>query len=118
MYEEKHTSTRSNHRRIIVRPTESLHVYQEKQFLIRNSTPPPSSPIPEIRITFPEEFDEAGKQQSGRVVVVRVGETSVGMEPFSEKLPAYQQSEADRFQSLDLDRIGGLQEKEIEARWR
>ena len=115
MYEEKRPA--SNHRRVAVRPSESIYVYQEKQSLIENSDAPPSASVPEIRITFPEETDDVGKRQSGRVVVVHVGETSMGLEPFSENLPAYQTSEADRFQSLDLDRIGGLKEKDIEARF-
>ncbi|KAK5120085.1 hypothetical protein LTR85_006566 [Meristemomyces frigidus] len=114
-YDEKRlstSSTSSHHRRVMVRPSESVYVYQEKQNLIDNSSNPPSptSPIPEIRITFPEEFDASGKRQSGRVVVVRVGETTVGLEPVSDdKLPAY--GDGERFQSLDLDRIGGLVEK-------
>jgi len=93
------------------------YVVQEKQHLMDNSSSPPDSPIPEIRITFPEEVDEAGKRKSGRVVVVRVGDHSVGLEPVQENLPPYQQSESDRFQSLDLERIGGLKEKELEKRW-
>lgn len=70
--------------------------------------------MPEIRITFPEEENEAGKSKSGRVVVVRISETGgLGLEPYSdEHLPAYQQSDAERFQSLDLDRMGGLKEVE------
>ena len=70
--------------------------------------------MPEIRITFPEEEDEAGKSKSGRVVIVRISEAGgVGLEPCSdEHLPAYQQSDAERFQSLDLDRMGGLKEVE------
>ena len=74
----------------------------------------PSSPVPEIRITFPEEEDEAGKSKSGRVVIVRISETGgLGLEPYSDQhLPAYQQSDAERFQSLDLDRLGGLKEVE------
>lgn len=73
--------------------------------------PSPTTEVPEIRITFPEEFDASGKRQSGRVVVVRVGETSIGLEPVvgEEKLPAYETD--GRFQSLDLERIGGLGEK-------
>lgn len=120
MYHEKRpSSSRSNHRRLNIRPSESYFVYQEKQQLLAESDRPvsPSSPVPEIRITFPEEVDTFGKRQSGRVVVVHVGETGIGMEPHTESLPAYQQSESDRFQSLDLERIGGLKEKEIEARW-
>jgi len=116
--DEKHTSTSSNHRRVTVRPSDSIVVYQEKQSLIANSEAPPTSPVPEIRITFPEELDDGGKRKSGRVVVVRVGEHSIGLEPVSEeKLPPYQQDESDRFQSLDLERIGGLKEKELEARF-
>ncbi|KAF2688836.1 hypothetical protein K458DRAFT_414538 [Lentithecium fluviatile CBS 122367] len=92
---------------------ESVVVYQEKQQLMSNSSSPPPSPVPEIRITFPDEVDEAGKRQSGRVVVVRVGEHSVGMEPLHEDdLPPYQRDASDRFDSLDLDRIGGLKEKD------
>jgi hypothetical protein len=72
----------------------------------------PTSPVPEIRITFPDEVDESGKRQSGRVVVVRVGEHSVGLEPVQEDLPPYQRDASDRFDSLDLDRIGGLKEKD------
>ncbi|EMC96192.1 hypothetical protein BAUCODRAFT_33532 [Baudoinia panamericana UAMH 10762] len=111
--DEKRTSTSStssHHRRVMVRPSESTIVYQEKQRLIEDSSAPPSpsAEIPEIRLTFPEEYDEAGKRQSGRVVVVHVGETSVGLEPAAEKLPAY--GEDARFQSLDLERIGGLVE--------
>ncbi|KAK5167252.1 hypothetical protein LTR04_000103 [Oleoguttula sp. CCFEE 6159] len=109
-YHEK-PSKLSNHRRLTIRPSESVYVYQERQSLIANSSSPPSSPVPEIRITFPEEVDEAGKRQSGKVVVVRVGETSVRLEPLVESLPPYQESESDRFQSVDLDRIGGLKEK-------
>ncbi|GAM86076.1 hypothetical protein ANO11243_040860 [Dothideomycetidae sp. 11243] len=71
------------------------------------------SPVPEIRITLPEEMDHTGNRRSGRVVVVHVGESTVGYEPYDEKLPPYQHSESERFQSLDLDRIGGLKEKEF-----
>ena len=120
LYDEKRSSLSSPfaHRRIAVRPSESIIVYQEKQSLMANSEVPPNSPVPEIRITFPEEVDNTGKKHSGRVVVVRVGDHSIGLEPLAEeKLPAYQQDESDRFQSLDLDRIGGLKEKDIEARF-
>ncbi|EEQ30336.1 hypothetical protein McanMca71_002172 [Microsporum canis] len=72
----------------------------------------PSSPVPEIRITFPEEEDAAGKRTSGRVVVVRIGEKGgIGLEPCNEDLPPYQSDSTERFQSLDLDRMGGLKEK-------
>jgi len=85
---------------------------------MENSSSPPASPVPEIRITFPEEEDESGKRKSGRVVVVRISEAgSVGLEPCQEELPPYQSSDADRFQSLDLERMGGLKEKEDMKRW-
>jgi hypothetical protein len=122
-YEEKPSTRTSNHRRLTITATpfgrkpESLYVYQEKQTLVNNSSSPPPSPIPEIRITFPEEVDEAGKRQSGRVVVVRVGEHSVGLEPLQEDLPPYEKESGERFQSLDLDRIGGLKEKDLEKQW-
>lgn len=111
----------SNHRRLTIRAdgrtASSIYVYQEKQSLIDDSYSPPPSPVPEIRITFPEEVDEAGKRQSGKVVVVRLSDQGgVGLEPVQEDLPPYQQN-PERFQSLDLERIGGLREKDIEARF-
>ncbi|KAF2811915.1 uncharacterized protein BDZ99DRAFT_282932 [Mytilinidion resinicola] len=109
LYNEKSNSKSSNHRRLTI-------TVQEKQNLIDNSSSPPPSPVPEIRITFPDEVDETGKKQSGRVVVVRVGDHSVGLEPLNEDLPPYQKDSSDRFQSLDLDRIGGLKEND-EKRW-
>lgn len=91
---------------------ESVLVFQEKADLMANSSSPPSSPVPEIRITFPDEVDESGRRQSGRVLLVRVGEHNVGLEPMDEDdLPPYQRDSSDRFDSLDLDRIGGLKEK-------
>ena len=111
---------KSNHRRLTItaspygRRSESIYVYKEKDTLISEAGSPPPSPIPEIRITFPEEEDEAGKRKSGRVVVVRISETGgVGLEPYNDDhLPPYQRVESERFESLDLDRMGGL--KEIE----
>jgi len=113
MYNEKRSSTAStgSHRRVMIRPSKSIYVCQEKEAFINSSDSPPPSPVPEIRITFPEEIDATGKRVSGRVLMVRVGDTSVGLEPLNEKdgLPAY--TADSRFQSLDLDRIGGLVEK-------
>ncbi|KAK3216720.1 hypothetical protein GRF29_1g725997 [Pseudopithomyces chartarum] len=108
LYEKR----QSGHRRLtITTGRESIVVYQEKKDLLATPSSPPASPVPEIRITFPDEVDSAGKRQSGRVVVVRVGEHSVGLEPLQEDLPPYER-DGDRFDSLDLDRIGGLKEKD------
>ncbi|KAI9709080.1 MAG: hypothetical protein M1820_003526 [Bogoriella megaspora] len=112
-YSEKPAQRGSHHRHSALMSSkhpEPIYVIHEKQDLLSNSSSPPQSPVPEIRITFPEEVDDAGKRQSGKVVVVRVGENGVGLEPVSEIPPPYQQD--GRFQSLDLDRIGGLKEKE------
>lgn len=108
----------SNHRRLTVTATpygrnSSIYVYDEKSSMISNPASPPLSPVPEIRITFPDEHDESGRPKSGRVVVVRVGETGVGLEPLhDEQLPVYQKETGGRFASIDLDRIGGLKEKD------
>lgn len=111
LYEKR----QSNHRLTITampyKGRESVVVYEKEQ-LMRSNPDSPSSPVPEIRITFPDEVDESGKQQSGRVVIVRVGDHSVGLEPVQEDLPPYQHDASDRFDSLDLDRIGGLKEKD------
>ncbi len=115
----------SNHHRLTItatpytRKTESIHVYDEKRNLIENSSSPPDSPVPEIRITFPDEEDHSGKKKNGRVVVVRIGDSgSVGMEPVAQDpLPPYQSNETERFQSLDLERMGGLREKPEPRRW-
>lgn len=117
----------SKHRRLTISATpyrrssnnqSDIHVYNEKQTLIEAAASPPQSPIPEIRITFPEEEDAGGKRQSGRVVVVRISEQGgLGLEPYKEEhLPPYQSTDSGRFESLDLDRIGGLREVERHAR--
>ena len=86
-------------------------MYDEKMNLIANSHGPPNCAVPEIRITFPDEFGQDGQKLSGRVVVVKITDTgSIGMEPLNEQLPPYQQAASGRFQSLELDRIGGLRE--------
>jgi len=113
LHEEKRTS---NHRRLTITATRAsnIYVYDEKSSMISNPSSPPLSPenVPEIRITFPDEQDEAGRRKSGRVVVVRVGETGVGLEPLNEEqLPAYEKESGERFHSIDMERIGGLKEK-------
>jgi len=115
VYEEKI----SNHRRLTITASpygrNSVYVYDEKSSMINSPTSPrsPASDVPEIRITFPDEQDESGRRKSGRVVVVRVGETGVGLEPLKEyeQLPAYQKESTERFHSIDMERIGGLKEK-------
>ncbi|KAL8668505.1 MAG: hypothetical protein Q9168_006867 [Polycauliona sp. 1 TL-2023] len=113
----------SNHRRLTISATPYAHgakefnIYSEKML----DSPPssaPSSPVPEIRITFPEEEDDSGKRKSGRVVVVRISEKGhVGLEPYHDAdLPPYGHDDVQRFQSLDLDRIGGLKEVELQPK--
>ena len=89
----------------------------EKEILIDEKTldSPIDKPVPEIHITFPEEMDDGGKRMSGRVVKVSISEQGgVGLEPYNdENLPAYQKTDSGRFQSLDLERIGGLKELEM-----
>jgi hypothetical protein len=90
---------------------ERIFVYDEKMNLISNSSNSPPAEIPQIRVTFPDDEGE-GHQRGGRVVVVHVTDTgSVGMSPLHDSAPPYQQADAERFQSLDLNRIGGLREK-------
>lgn len=106
----------SNPRRLTIsaNKSDSIYVIDEKRSLVDDSSSPPPSPIPEIRITFPEEEDDSGKRKSGRVVLVRIGEKGgVGLEPCDEEdLPPYRSDNSDRFQSLDLERMGGLKEKD------
>jgi len=97
---------------ITTNKSDSILVYDEKRSLMDNSSSPPPSPVPEIRITFPEEEDESGKRKSGRMVVVRISDAgSVGLEPCHEDLPPYQTNDSGRFHSLDIERMGGLKEK-------
>jgi hypothetical protein len=107
LYNEKPTPNNSR-LTITASRNSSIYVYDEKASMMNSP-----NDVPEIRITFPDEQDEAGRPKSGRVVVVRVGETGVGLEPLrdEEQLPAYQKEGGDRFHSIDMERIGGLKEK-------
>jgi len=84
----------------------------EKKELSQPGTP--TSPVPEIRITFPEEEGVDGKRKSGRVVIVQVGEAGAAfvrdVEP-EDDLPPYQRK--GEFSSIDLEKVGGLREKEF-----
>lgn len=94
---------------------DKVYVYDDKMNMIGSSNCRPDSPVPEIRITFPDEVDQSsGEKTSGRVVVVRITDSgTVGMEPLHpEQLPAYQRTDHGRFQSLDLNRLGGLRERD------
>ncbi|KAI1173780.1 hypothetical protein F4777DRAFT_556715 [Nemania sp. FL0916] len=80
--------------------------------MLADPSSPPHSPtnVPEIHITFPDEHDENGRRKNGRVLLVRVGETTIGLEPLKEeKLPTYEEGNA--FYSINMDHIGGLKEK-------
>lgn len=118
LYNDKPTPERRNRQRLAIiaypfsKRTKSLYVVQENQTLLASSSSPLPSPVPEIHITFPDQTDGSGKRQSGRVVIVRVGEHGIGLEPMDDSLPPYTQSNSNRFDSLDLERIGGLKEKE------
>jgi hypothetical protein len=92
---------------------ETVYVYDEKMNLIANPANSPQAAIPQIRVTFPDDDEHSGQPRPGRVVVVHVTDTgSVGMSPLNHgPAPPYQQADAERFQSLDLDRMGGLREK-------
>jgi len=114
------TSKSSQHRNLTIATTPygrfnaPITTYAEKEVLMQKDSPSsPTDSLPEIRITFPDEEDE-GRRKSGRVVTVRISEKGgVGLEPFNdEHLPPYQQSDSERFHSLDLERMGGLKELE------
>lgn len=92
----------------------SVIYFKDGEPMLSNPESPPHSPdnVPQIHITFPDEHDDQGRRKSGRVVVVRVGETSVGLEPLhEEQLPAYEKESKSQFYAIDMDQIGGLKEK-------
>lgn len=110
-----------NHNHLTIQTTQNgrssiLVINRDGQPMLSNPNSPPYSPdnVPEIHITFPDEKDAAGHTQSGRVVVVRVGDGGVvGLEPVrEEQLPAYEKDSKSQFYSIDMDQIGGLREKE------
>ena len=93
----------------------SIIYLKDGQPMLANPHSPPHSPdnVPEIHITFPDEQDDQGQHKNGRVVVVRVGDNAtVGLEPIDEQLPAYEKESSGQFYAIDMDRIGGLKEKE------
>lgn len=117
--DEHNDHKRSIHRRrpaLVIAPPAFDHqskfdfVRESKLDPLKHSHSPPSSPVPQIRITFPEEVSEDGKRQSGRVVIVRVGENGIGLEPVEDNLPAYQEVQKDELQSVELNHIGGLKD--------
>lgn len=109
-------SANKNQHGLTISTRNSTLMYSEKEQLLDNSSPMPLSPenVPEIRITFPEETDKETGRRISRVMVVEVGEAGVGfVRPLKEEaLPPYQQRSDDRFASVDLERIGGLKEKD------
>ena len=72
----------------------------------------PDSPLPEIRITFPDE-DEEGVKRAQKVMKVTVGEKgAVGLSPCEEaENKTLATPLGQKLETLDLDRIGGLKEK-------
>lgn len=108
-----------NHRRLTIQTGnghQSVLVFgKDGEPMLANPNSPPHSPdnVPQIHITFPDEQDEYGRRKSGRVVVVRVGDTTVGLEPVQEEqLPAYEKENSSQFYSIDIDQLGGLKEKD------
>jgi hypothetical protein len=108
-----------NHRRLTIQTgngrSSTIVFSKDGQPMLANPQQPPHSPanVPQIHITFPDEHDDQGRSQSGRAFVVRVGDTTVGLEPIhDEQLPAYEKESKSQFYALDIDKIGGLKEKE------
>lgn len=95
----------------------TIYISRDGAPMLANPNSPPHSPdnVPEIHITFPDEHDDQGRAQSGRVLVVRVGDNAtVGLEPMQEEqLPAYEKEAKGGFYSLDMNDIGGLKEKDF-----
>lgn len=110
-------ASKSHQRSVTISTNRPGTIIDEKRDLYENPSSPTNS-IPEIRITFPDEEDEFGKRKAGHVVVVQITDKGgIGLKPCEETLPSYQDNGTERFQSLDLERMGGLKEKEDEKRW-
>ncbi|KAF5004949.1 hypothetical protein FDECE_8583, partial [Fusarium decemcellulare] len=88
-YYDSNTKRFANHRGLTIETTHNgrssvLVINQKGHPMLANPNSPPYSPdnVPEIHITFPDGQDDQGRPQSGRVLVVRVGDNSaVGLEP-------------------------------------
>lgn len=111
----------NNHRGLTIETTHNgrssiVVIGRDGHPMLANPNSPPHSPdnVPEIHITFPDEHDDNGRVQNGRVLVVRVGDNAtVGLEPMhDEQLPAYEKEAKGQFYSIDMDQIGGLKEKD------
>ena len=110
-YKLARSSSKVSHRRLAAN-TAPINFTASKEMLVSHEPTSPSSPVPEIRITFPEEDDNGRKRMSDRVVVVRISDQGgVGLEPYNDShLPPYQKSN-EKMESLDLERLGGLKER-------
>jgi hypothetical protein len=116
-YDEIEHGDVRNHRRLTISTPEgnSNIVVVKGRPMLADPSSPPYSPnnVPEIHITFPDEQDEQGRQRNGRVMLVRVGDATVGLEPIrDEQLPAYERENSHGFYSIDMNQIGGLKEKD------
>lgn len=119
-YQDEDIKRTGNHQRLTIQTgngRSSVIVFgKDGQPMLANPHSPPHSPdnVPQIHITFPDEQDEQGRPKSGRAFIVRVGETTVGLEPLhEEQLPAYEKESKSQFYAVDLDKVGGLKEKEF-----
>lgn len=110
-YKLARSSSKASHRRLAAN-TAPINFAASKEVLLSQEPVSPRSPVPEIRITFPEEDDNGRKRMSDRVVVVRISDQgAVGLEPYNDShLPPYQKSD-EKMESLDLERLGGLKER-------
>lgn len=103
-----------HHRSTDTLSRQSSFVMREKEAFLAVTYGPPSAAPPAIHLTLPEELDDGTKSASVRVVVVSIGDHGeVGLSPLAqEQLPPYQEHTSERFQSLDLERLGGLKENQ------